>query len=914
MAKRSSSLSPETLLFSLLLSLVAFCFPASAEVTLDGSLGGPAGAINPVSNTYDITESLGTRPGGGPNLFHSFSAFNIATGEAARFSGSPDIANIIARVTGGASSIDGLIISTIDGANLFLLNPAGVLFGPNASLDLRGSFHVSTANTLVFADGAVFPTGTGTQPILSVTNPVAFGFLGSNPAAITGDRSYLEVPQGQTLSIVGGDLAFTAYPVAPTDLLIAYPSLSAPGGTVNLASVASPGELRLSDMDVSGFSELGRISLAEGAKASATSWYGYYPAGTVVFRGGEIMLSSAGVDAYGSPGGLIDISGNSLHLDNSYLVAANANFYGVDSTADHQGVGISIDLSDRLVMTHASAIDTQNLQTGKGGSIEISAPTILLGDALIDDYSYNETNYYGYISNTVFGYGASGDISLTAADIVVRNGFYVTTQTYAFGDAGNVNVQASNSLTILNQGNIGTGAYGFGNGGIVTVSAPDVYVSAAQRQAVENISTITGLASQAGYASNGGALYLTADRVQLLDGGQISSVLYDIWGYALGQGADVHVSARELIVSGFVEDPRYAPVGYSLSGIDSRVMGAGATGTGGNITLDVEMLNISSGGAIRTGLYEDAQGTAGNIAITAGQIDIASRGQIYADSFRGTGDSGDIDISAGTMRITGAQGTPRPGLLDFDFTGISTSTNSGRGGAIDVNLSRDLAMAREGGIRAGTEGTGTGGTVRLSAANILLESGSTISAASTGTGNAGDIELTAGRTMTLRNSSIATEASVDADGGNIVISVPYRILLDGSRITSSVGGGPETTGGNITIDPEYFVMRNSSIIANAYEGTGGNIRIVAGVFLADPSSVIDASSELGVSGTVDIQAPIQNISGLLKPLSSEFASADALLRERCMARLRAGKYSSFVVGGRDGLPVEPGNPLPGPVF
>jgi hypothetical protein len=223
-------------------------------------------------------------------------------------------------------------------------------------------------------------------------------------------------------------------------------------------------------------------------------------------------------------------------------------------------------------------------------------------------------------------------------------------------------------------------------------------------------------------------------------------------------------------------------------------------------------------------------------------------------------------------------------------------------------------MAREGEIRAGTEGTGTGGTIDLSAANILLNSGSRISAASTGTGNAGDIVLTGGRTMTLRNSTIATEASVDADGGNITITVPHRINLYDSTVTSSVGGGPETTGGNITIDPEYFVMRNSSIIANAYEGTGGNIQIVAGVFLADPSSVVDASSQLGISGTVDIQAPIQNVSGVLKPLPAEFRSADTLLRERCMARIRAGKYSSFVVAGRDGLPKEPGNPLSGFLF
>ena len=118
-------------------------------------------------------------------------------------------------------------------------------------------------------------------------------------------------------------------------------------------------------------------------------------------------------------------------------------------------------------------------------------------------------------------------------------------------------------------------------------------------------------------------------------------------------------------------------------------------------------------------------------------------------------------------------------------------------------------------------------------------------------------------------------------------------------------------GGNISIDPHFVVMKNSQIVANAYEGTGGNIKLVADTFLADPGSLVDASSALGIDGTVDVQAPISNVSGLLNPLNTDFVSAAALLRERCLARIRSGKYSSFLVGGRDGLPVGPGSLMPG---
>ncbi len=111
-----------------------------AQVTLDGTLG-PAGAL-PGPN-YAITADLGRQVGG--NLFHSFGQFSINTGESATFSGPNSVSNIIGRVTGGnVSFIDGALRSTIPGANLYLLNPAGVLFGEHAQLDVLGSVHVST--------------------------------------------------------------------------------------------------------------------------------------------------------------------------------------------------------------------------------------------------------------------------------------------------------------------------------------------------------------------------------------------------------------------------------------------------------------------------------------------------------------------------------------------------------------------------------------------------------------------------------------------------------------------------------------------------------------------------------------------------------------------------------------------------
>src|SRR5207249_8981686 len=102
--------------------------------------------------------------------------------------------------------------------------------------------------------------------------------------------------------------------------------------------------------------------------------------------------------------------------------------------------------------------------------------------------------------------------------------------------------------------------------------------------------------------------------------------------------------------------------------------------------------------------------------------------------------------------------------------------------------------------------------------------------------------------------------------------------------------------------------------AEAFGGPGGNVRLVAEVFLADPESRVSASSALGISGTVDIQAPVTNLSGVVAPLSPDFARTTALLRDRCAARLREGTVSSFVVRGRPSLPATYDGPLPSRLY
>jgi hypothetical protein len=217
------------------------------------------------------------------------------------------------------------------------------------------------------------------------------------------------------------------------------------------------------------------------------------------------------------------------------------------------------------------------------------------------------------------------------------------------------------------------------------------------------------------------------------------------------------------------------------------------------------------------------------------------------------------------------------------------------------------------GLSTTAQGSGRGGDILLQAPILTLSDGASITAESTGPADAGTIRLTATERFLSEHSTVTTAARL-ADGGNIQVTAQALVRLRDSSITATVGGGAETVGGNITIDPEFVVLEGSQILAEAFQGKGGNISITAGVVLADPASRISASSTLGVAGTVDIRAPVTNLSGTVAALPQTFQQAAALLRHRCAERWWGSPVSSFVLGGRDSIPATPGGVLPSPLY
>jgi len=454
------------------------------------------------------------------------------------------------------------------------------------------------------------------------------------------------------------------------------------------------------------------------------------------------------------------------------------------------------------------------------------------------------------------------------------------TSSYGAGQGGNLRIVVDN-LELRRGANILSSAFGDGNGGNIEIVAdhmlmsgvhPEVYTNIVGKQALAP----TAIGSQTGVNSgNGGDIILHIGQLELLDGARIS-----VETFGPGAAGNIEVMADAVLISGINNDmlqfygqnTEVARAGI-LSGTASGFLGNGATGNGGDIHITADKIQLKNGGLLSSNTGSPGKG-------------------------------GNIQVAGKTIMLDS-------GALITSSSKVNNSSITGNAG--DISLRADkLFSSSDSSITTAAEEAASG-KITISSRNIKLNDNTFITAESSGLGNAGDIHFNTESKFTMQNSTVSTKAQ-QADGGNIKVDTDYLIHLVNSEITSSVDGGADTAGGNISIDPEYVVLDHSRIIANAYEGAGGNINIVADVFLADPESIVDASSALGIDGNVEIESPITSVSGTIAPLPEEFRSVVALLRKPCMARIKQGKYSSFVVNGRDGLPREPGSTLPSPLL
>ena len=821
-----------------------------AQITLDGTLG-PAGALP--GPDYAIPQSLGRTIG--PNLFHSFRDFNLAQDEAATFSGSNSIANILSRVTGGnPSSIDGRLASTIPGVNFFFVNPNGVLFGPNAHVDVGGAFVASTADFVRLKDGGVFHARNPSASTLTSAPPAAFGFLNTQPAVIRNDGGSLSVTAGRSLSLIGGDVQLNGG------------VLAAPQGTVNVVSVRSTGEAALdatapaSTAQLQSFSQLGTITLQESA----------------------ITVQDADDGSPGSSGGAggnVVVRGGNLTLDNSFILARN--------TGTTTGGSIDVGLRGALQLGHQSEVATTTDGSGHGAAIRIKADTVLLeansllraetdaggagGNITVEARSLQAMNGGGAFTNT-FGSGPGGSITVKAGTINFQGqnpdvATGLATETNG-GKGGSITVEAG-TLHVLNGAGITTDTYGSGASGNVSVKADTTVVIDGQGS-----SRFTGLSAGTAVAEStgiGGSIQVESDTLHILNGGVISTGTN-----GSGAGGNISVKARTTRIEGR-DNPS--------TGITAVTFAETNGGKAGNVTLEGDSLHVLNGGIINTNTFGsgeggsisieaqsvllDGQGSAHDTSITAdtgaatnggkgGSVNVESDslqilngGEIATNTF-GNGEGGGISIETRTLRID-AQGNVHK------FTGINATTFSenqgGAGGNINVN-SDAIQIANGGLIAANTVGSGVGGSIAVTANALIIDgqeaprdaqgnplltglSATTDMAVNGGAG--GSIQVTGNDLQILNGGAITASTFGSGAGGSISIKT-QSMLLDGqgsahdTSITAdtraATNGGK---GGSVNVESDSLQILNGGEIAtNTFgNGEGGGIAIETGTLRID---------------------------------------------------------------------------------
>ncbi|WP_169617382.1 S-layer family protein [Nodosilinea sp. P-1105] len=899
-------------------------WPVAAGVVLWGMVGSPwqvqaqviPDATLPSENSIVTTDGTTSQITGGASrgssLFHSFEQFSVPLGDTVVFADGDSFANIISRVTGGTPSDLQGTIRAGGSANVFLINPAGIVFGPNAQLDIGGSFLASTGEGLRFDNGFVYGIANPeAPPLLTVSAPIGLR-LGNGPGDIrVSGQGGLAVTEGQSLSLIGGNVTLTGA------------QLMAPGGRLEIGAVREASELSLIP-DGSGF-ELG---------------FG----GVNGF--GDIQLSNRSVlNASGPAGGAIDLRGRSVTLTNQSALIS-------DTLGDQDGRGVHV-VADQFRLLGSSYIGAATSGSGAGSSVEVTATDIEIVGTAIPNYKFLELNSFlgtrqiaerqiGGIAATTVASGRTGDIALNAQRILLDEGVMVSTESLGTGDSGAIVIDATESLRVRGSG-ILAGSRVTG----VPLLTPNAIA--------------TGLSTRGIPAGGGGSIDITTTRLDVEDGSSIvTGTLSD------RDSGNVSITATESVT---LRGP-FAPFVFPTS---ITTVSIGGDGAAGNLDIQTGRLSVQDGAIIfadsgvRTLVGNiEFGGLAGDVTITAtesvevvGGVPIAAifgSSAIRSRTF--------TDAPAGTVQITA------PLLRVLDGGRVTSETlNDGPGGAINIDahtvlvsgsgnedLDSTSAILASSGLEARVAfitgaiepvpASGPGGTITINATNLIVQDTGEISVRSFDTGPAGNLEINAATVRLDRNGSLSATTTVDG-GGNISLSA-NTLALDSSRITASSesGDGGNLTftlrdllllrngslisteagtagaggdGGNISLNlPTGFIVavpiENSDIRANAFEGDGGSVTITARSLLGiefrpnvldTPLSDITASSRFGNSGTVTIDqlSPVIAQDDIALPTET----APTALAQGC--RGPGAQVGSFVVTGRGGLPTNPADPL-----
>lgn len=905
---------------------IAACFScltsipsAVAQIVPDTTLPQNSIVLPPINQTLVIEG--GTQVGG--NLFHSFTDFSVPTGWEAFFNNSLTVENILTRITGtNPSNIDGLIRAN-GTANLFLLNPNGMVFGPNAQLDIGGSFLATSAQSLVFGDGSVYSaTEPDAPPLLSINVPVGLQFGTTPPGDIVyqpplpdAESPAFEVASGKNLALVGGNVTLEGRQVL------------ARGGRVEIGGLVEPGTVALNGDGSLSYPDgiaRGNVLITDGTEVNVRSNGGgsiavkaanveisggstlraglnrevgmaVRPAGDIEIRAtGDVLLSDAGTQEINSfisnailgnstgQAGNVYIDARSLSVEDGFQI-----YTGIQPNAAGTAGSIYMNIQEAARFNGSRDFFSgaysriENNGNGDSGSVYLSAGSLSLTNGAV-------------IQATLIGKGTVGSVNINVRNAVLLDGvapgrftdfesgglYSRVERETSEGTAGGINLTAG-SLTVSNGAIITASTVGRGNGGQIYLNVRDSIALFGDGP----FDTKLGFARTSGIYSSvrrsgigeGGQIRIATQLLSLTDGGTINA---DTRGQ--GNGGSIEINAERVYIAGVDIDGQ--------SSIILSMSEPTANGRGGQITVNADRVQLVDGGIINARTRSPANG--GDVTINANVFEATQGGQVVTIAY-GAGQAGQIAVNAARISLLGSN----PNYID-----------------IPINTERIGPVSPNSGLFGSTESgsTGAGGTLSLSAQNVTLSNGGEVSVSSTGMGTAGNVIIDA-ESIQLDRGLLSAETN--AGNGNISIRTEDLQLRRNSSITTNARG--LQPGGNIAIDTATLTaLENSDISANSQQSEGGRITIntqgILGTEFREfptPKSDLTATSALGTQFNGIVQINLEGVdatSGLIE-LPEALVDVDRLVDRRCVPG--NSPRSEFAMTGRGGIPPSPRDAL-----
>ncbi|NEP59183.1 MAG: filamentous hemagglutinin N-terminal domain-containing protein [Symploca sp. SIO2G7] len=822
--------------------------------------------VTPVGITFTIDGGTAL----GNNLFHSFQEFSVPTGTEAFFNNGVNLNNIITRVTGNQiSDIDG-VIRTKNNADLFLLNPNGIVFGPNARLNFNGSFLASTANSLLFSDGTNFSaTNPQASPLLTVNVPLGVQY-GNSVAEVQVQQSRLEVSPHQNLALLGGNVSIDGG------------TLLAPGGQVS----------------VGGLAEAGIVSLQ-----------GTIPSFPQTVQRGDIYLSNSSlIEVTGTSGGSITIDSNNLNLAggsqllagiavNGNLVDATAGDIVVNASGDITldngslisnrvpantlGTGGDIELSaNTLALTSGSRITTVTQSSGKAGNIFLEASNVAISGFTADGL------FSGILSlSETANSGAGGNILINQDDpqgtIRLANRGFIAAVTNSSSDGGAIEVNGAN-LVLESGGQILTLATDSGNAGDVTLNISEtVRLSGSSQDFISSpfdgftVFNLDQLAFSTAFNPNieasgaGGIPYVAVQRTpgEIISGATVLGTAeeqYDYYSFTITEGNSRGIFDIDF-GDGYTDNP---------GSLDTEIaLFNQATGEILASNDDTNLTNGAQGSIVRQDSYIsftfDAPGT---YVVGVGEFDTVPNSLQGLEGDRvDPGDTYSLHISlenqgtgialppnnlnpnhfnpnygfnSGLFSVTEAAGNTgrlnintRQLQMDTSAEIATTTLGSGRSRDITINARDNIGIINRSTISNITRGSGNAGSIILNTEDVRLANRGFISISNFGQGNTGDIRINTNNLSVFEGARLNNSTYLLGDAGKIIINARDSVVFDGEDSLGqdsnafNLVAGPSAVGnsGGIEVNTRHLSITNGAQLATSTygEGNAGGITINA---------------------------------------------------------------------------------------